>query len=124
MSNPTKVLMIGLRSDAVDFEKWPELTKEKLETAFAQILQAFTELGFVAQWCLTDRGETAEAQVREALAAQVPDVVLIGAGVRTDPDHFLLFEKVINLVHRDAPQARIAFNTLPFDSVEAVQRWL
>jgi hypothetical protein len=34
----------------------------------------------------------------------------------------LLFEKVINLVHRLAPQASICFNSNPADSVAAVQR--
>lgn len=53
-----KVLMIRLRSDAVDFEKWPQLTKEKLEAAFVQ-----------------------------------------------------------------APNAKLAFNTLPYDSLDAVKRW-
>ena len=49
---------------------------------------------------------------------------MIGAGVRTDADHFLLFEMVINLVHEHAPQAKICFNTQPLDSVEAVERWV
>jgi hypothetical protein len=57
------------------------------------------------------------------LEEKKPDIVLIGAGVRTDRDHYLLFERLINLVHEHAPQARLAFNTLPFDSVEAVERW-
>ena len=51
------------------------------------------------------------------------DAVLIGAGVRTAPDHFLLFEKLINAVHRHAPQAAICFNTNPTDTAAAVQRW-
>jgi hypothetical protein len=118
-----KVLLIGLRSSSVDFTKWPDLTAEKLEGAFAKILQDLTSQGFLAKWCLTDTGETAEAQVIESLESHAPDVVLIGAGIRTDPDHFLLFERIINIVHSRALGARITFNTSPFDSVEAVRRW-
>lgn len=116
--------MIGLRADAVDYEKWPELTPEKLEGAFEAVASQLTGEGFDATWCLTDTGETAEHVVEEGIRELSPDVVLIGAGVRTDPDHFLLFEKVINLVHAKAPEAKIAFNTLPFDSVDAVKRWI
>lgn len=118
-----KVLLIGLAADQVDFQKWPELNVAKLEAAFAEVVADLTAAGFHALWCLTDRGETAADQVREALLAETPDLVLVGAGVRTDADHFLLFERVINLIHEHAPAARIAFNTLPYDSVEAVRRW-
>jgi hypothetical protein len=48
---------------------------------------------------------------------------VIGAGVRTISTNFLLFEKVLNVVHEHAPQARICFNTGPFDTAQAVQRW-
>ena len=35
-----------------------------------------------------------------------------------------LFEQIVNLIHRHAPQAAIAFNTSGGGSVEAAQRWL
>jgi hypothetical protein len=118
-----KVLLIGLRSDAVDFEKWPQLTKEKLEAAFVHVVSELEQNGYSAKWCLTDRGDTAESQVVDALNKDMPELVLVGAGVRTDPDHFLLFEKLINVIHAHAPHAKIAFNTLPYDTLASVQRW-
>ena len=118
-----KVLLIGLRSDCVDYEKWPQLSKEKLEAAFIQVITELTQDGYDAVWCLTDQGKTAEEQVRNALREEKPDIVLIGAGVRTDPDLFILFERVVNVVHAQAPSAKIAFNQLPHDSLESVQRW-
>src|SRR3974377_2398908 len=36
----------------------------------------------------------------------------------------LLFEKLINVVHKHAPQAKLCFNTLPSDTAAAVKRWL
>lgn len=117
------VLLVGLKSSVVDFEKWPQLSVEKLEAAFKQVVSDLQNEGFEARWCLTDTGETAEQQLSDALREHSPDIVLIGAGVRADPDHHLLFEKMINLVMRISPQSNIAFNSLPNDSVEAVKRW-
>ncbi|MGF1448725.1 MAG: hypothetical protein ACFB20_04855 [Opitutales bacterium] len=123
MSTSKKVLLIGLKASAVNYAKWPELSVEKLEAAFKQILADLKAAGYWAKWCLVDVGATAEAEVRAALTEDPPDVVVIGAGVRTDEDHFRLFEKTINVVHREAPNASIAFNSNPFDTVAAVQRW-
>jgi hypothetical protein len=50
--------------------------------------------------------------------------VVIGAGLRQPPERLLLFEKIVNLVHVHAPQAKICFNTTPADTVQAVQRWI
>jgi hypothetical protein len=52
------------------------------------------------------------------------DCILIGAGVRANPSNFLLFEKLINVVHEHAPQAKLCFNTMPSDTAAAVKRWL
>lgn len=83
-----------------------------------------TELGYDARICFVDHGETAETTVRQTLGDTPFDCVLVGAGVRTDPEEFLLFEKLINVVHECAPGARICFNTGPTDSVDAVRRWV
>jgi hypothetical protein len=57
------------------------------------------------------------------LKGEAIDVVLIGAGVRKDEEHFLVFERLVNVVHEHAPHARMAFNTGPTDSAAAIQRW-
>lgn len=80
-------------------------------------------LGFDVTSCLIDPGETAEAVATKALTLQNFDCVVIGAGLRLPGEHLLLFEKIINLVHRLAPKAGICFNTTPADTAEAVQRW-
>ena len=85
--------------------------------------KSLCDLGFDAHWCLVDLGETAEAVVQAALAAKQYDVVLIGAGVRTIPAQFALFEKLINIVHHHAPKSMICFNTNPSDTHDAVLRW-
>jgi hypothetical protein len=36
----------------------------------------------------------------------------------------LLFETVVNAVHKFAPNTSIAFNTVPEDSADAAARWV
>jgi hypothetical protein len=118
-----KILMLGLLPEVVDFSRVPGLTREKLSASLANQERELCDLGFDAKWCLVDRGETAESVIASALAAETYDVVLIGAGVRTLPEHFLLFERLVNVVHERAPGARLCFNTKPDDTREAVLRW-
>ena len=52
------------------------------------------------------------------------DCVVIGGGLRLPPKSLLLFETVVNTVHRTAPNAAIAFKTRPEDTADAAARWL
>ena len=70
-----------------------------------------------------DTGETAEAVTRHQLDSRAFDCVLFGAGLRAAP-HLLLFEKLINLAHAQAPGAKLCFNSTPADTAEAVRRWI
>jgi hypothetical protein len=49
---------------------------------------------------------------------------MIGAGVRLPPSNFMLFEKLVNTTHDNAPHAKIIFNTNPHDTAESIKRWL
>jgi hypothetical protein len=73
---------------------------------------------------LIDLGETAEAVTTQALRSRRFDCVVIGAGLREPAPQLLLFERIINLVHALAPEAKICFNTTPADTAAAVQRWI
>jgi hypothetical protein len=119
-----KILLVGLLPEVVDFSSMPDLTAKKLRTSLRTQERDLCDMGFDAKWCLVDRGETAEAVVRSALEASAYDVVLIGAGVRTIPAQFGLFEKLVNIVHQHATTAKICFNTKPDDTSDAVLRWI
>jgi hypothetical protein len=80
--------------------------------------------GYDTVSCLIDLGETAEAVTAAALRTKRFDCVVIGAGLRQPAPQLLLFEKIINLVHALAPDAKICFNTNPADTAAAVQRWI
>ena len=118
-----KVLMVGWHPAVVGCSDCPGLTAEKLDVALKADEKKLKDQGYDASIGFIHDAETATDQVTDALKKTAYDVVLIGAGVRKDDDHFLVFEKLVNAVHEHAPKARIAFNTGPTDSDAAVQRW-
>ncbi len=127
MENKKNVLVIGLDPALIDFSKpgyAPGMNAAKVLAGLKSSEDELTGLGYSVQMCLTDFGETAEAVVQSQLNQKRFDCILIGAGVRTNPSNFVLFEKLINVVHEHAPQAKLCFNTIPSDTAAAVQRWL
>ena len=124
MSGKKAVVLVGWDPDVVDYQKWPELTPEKLRAVLEGDRNKLISLGYEADWLFIDSADTASDVVADALKRKSYDCVLIGAGVRADQDHLLVFERLVNAVHHHAPQASICFNTDPSDTAEAVQRWV
>jgi hypothetical protein len=127
MADKKSVLVIGLDPALIDFSQpgyAPGMDATKVLAGLKASEDELIGLGYSVQTCLTDFGETAEAVVQSQLKQTRFDCVLIGAGVRANPSNLMLFEKLINVVHEHAPQARICFNTLPSDTAAAVKRWL
>lgn len=120
----TNVLLIGLDPTVVNYDRGPGLSAEKLEAGLRKDEAVLNESGYEAEICFVDHGQTAEETVKTKLAETNFGCMLIGAGVRTDDDEFLLFEKLVNVVHQHAPKSKICFNTGPADSVDAVKRWI
>lgn len=69
-------------------------------------------------------GEGVDAQLDTALRSENWDCIVIGGGIRKPEAALQSFEYIVNLVHRYAPAAAIAFNTSPADAVEAAFRAL
>jgi hypothetical protein len=124
MSKKINVLLVGWNPDAVDYSKWPELNPEKLRAGLEGDRDKMNTLGYDAKLGLIDNAETASDTVIDLLAEKDYDCVLIGDGIRTISEYILLFETLINTVHQHAPHAKICFNTGPFDSVDAIKRWV
>lgn len=127
MSEAKTVLVVGLDPTLIDWSQPgypPGMTTEKVFAGIKSSEELLTGLGYEVQTCLTDFGETAEAVVKSQLELKPWDCVLIGAGVRTVPSNFILFEKLVNVVHENAPQAKMCFNQLPADIGESVKRWV
>jgi hypothetical protein len=127
MTHEKSVLVIGLDPALIDFSQpgyAPGMNAAKVLAGLKSSEDELTRLGYSVQMCLTDFGETAEAVVQSVLKQKRFDCILIGAGVRANPNNFILFEKLINVVHAHAPQAKLCFNTVPSDTAEAVKRWI
>jgi hypothetical protein len=124
MESKKRVLVIGLEPTLVDFSQIADMNAEKVLAGLKADQAKLNALGYDIQLCLVDLGQTAESVVFQRLSESKYDCIVIGAGIRTLPAHFLLFEKLINAVHQHAPEAKICFNTKPSDTAEAVQRWV
>ena len=127
MTDEKSVLVIGLDPTLIDFSKpgyAPGMNATQVLAGLKSSEDELTRLGYSVQMCLTDFGETAEAVLQGQLKQKPFDCIVIGAGIRTIPSNFILFEKLINVVHEHAPQAKLCFNTKPSDTADAVQRWL
>jgi hypothetical protein len=122
-----KVLSIGINPKLIDFNLatttgWDA---NRVKAVAQDTNKRLTELGYDVQNCLVDLGETAENVVSETLSREKFDCIMIGAGVRTLPQHTVMFEKIINAIHQKAPlSSKICFNTNPGDTVQAVLRWV
>ncbi len=124
MAAGKSVLVIGFEPTLLDYSTIPNLDAAKVLALLKADEAHLRGLGYEVELCLTDLGKTAEAFVRDRLRQKQFDCILVGAGVRTIPKYFILFEKLINVVHEHAPQAKLCFNTKPGDTAEAVQRWI
>jgi hypothetical protein len=123
----TRVLLVGQQPETVDFSDPglpPGFDAEKIHAGIAIALAKMAERGWQADLCLISPDETAVPKLETQLAQAAYDCVVIGGGLRLPPKGLLLFESVINAVHKAAPGAAIAFNTRPEDSAEVAARWL
>ena len=123
----TRVLLVGLDPDTVDFSDPalpPGMTAEKVRAGIEVAMRQFAERGWEGDVGLIHPDETAGPAVERLLASKNYDCVVVGGGVRLPPRSLELFEVVINAIHKAAPGTAIAFNTRPDDSADAAARWL
>lgn len=122
----TRVLLIGIDPDAIDGsdpDLPPGTTGEKIAAGIAATLSDMKSRGWDGGFCSILPNDSAEAAIAASLA-EPWDCIVIGGGIRVPSSSLLLFERVINAVHRGAPGTPIAFNTSPDNSADAAARWL
>lgn len=105
----------------------PGIDADAVRAGLESELARFGERGVDASMTLLTFDESTgstESTIVAALTERPWDVVVVGGGIRKPDALVALFEQVVNLVRRHAPQAAIAFNTSGGDSVEAAGRWL
>src|SRR3954467_10207420 len=118
-SGEPRVLVVGLDPYRVPGPWDPAPVAQGIAVGMAR----FADAGILAESCLVglDGSDDIEAVVTEALDRRPWTVVVGGRAIRNQLE---LFEQVINLVHRHAPAAAIAFNSTPEDTFGAAARWL
>ncbi len=124
---PQFVLIIGEDPDLIDFSAPgvpPGMSAQKVIEGLSGSCDRLKGLGHEANILLTRDAATIDKQVSEALEESRYDVIVIGAGLRTLPPMAEQFERLINVLHEKAPQAKLAFNSQPADSDKAALRWL
>jgi hypothetical protein len=123
----TRVLLVGLTPESVDFDD-PALPAgvnvDKIHAGIEIAMRQMSERGWTADLCLVEPNGSAAGEVERRLKDAHYDCVVIGAGMRLPPRTLMMFEMVINVVHRNAPGTAIAFNTSPESSADAVDRWV
>jgi hypothetical protein len=123
----TRILFVGQDPETVDFSDPalpPGFNAEKIHAGIAVAMRQMTERGWDADLCLVKPDGTAPLTLGTQLATRRYDCVVIGGGIRIPPKSLLLFEALINAVHKAAPNAAIAFNTRPEDTADAAGRWM
>jgi hypothetical protein len=123
----TRVLFVGQQPETVDFSDPalpPGFNAQKINAGIAIGKAKIEERGWKGDLCMIPPDETAGPMLEKQLKSASYDCVVIGGGLRLPPKSLLLFETVVNAVHRAAPNAAIAFNTGPEDTADAAARWL
>ncbi len=117
-----RVLVIGLDPYRVPGPWDPAPMAAAIDRGLAR----FADAGIGVESCLLglDGTDDVEVVVTAALEGRPWEVVVIGGGIREPADQLDLFERIVNLVHRHAPHAAIAFNRSPDDTFDAAARWL
>ena len=123
----TRVLFVGQKPETVDYSDPaipPGFNAEKINAGIAVAVAKINERGWQADVCMIPPDDTAGPILEKQMASATYGCVVIGGGLRLPPKSLWLFERVVNAVHKTAPNAAIAFNTRPEDTAEAAARWL
>jgi hypothetical protein len=123
----TSILFVGQKPETVDFSDPslpPGFDADKINAGIAIALEKIRERGWQGDTCMITPDAAGSAMLESALRGATYDCVVIGGGLRLPPKSLGLFETVVNLVHKAAPNAAIAFNTRPEDTADAAARQL
>jgi hypothetical protein len=123
----TRILFVGQKPETVDYSDPslpPGFNADKINAGIAVAVEKIKERGWQGDTCMIMPDETAGPTIEKQLSRAHYDCVVIGGGLRIPPKSLALFEFVVNVVHKAAPHAAIAFNTKPEDTAEAAARQL
>ena len=118
-----RALTIGLHPQAMDYSRFPDLDQTQLTSRVDVANAALQNTEFDVTPCMVGASPAeAETEIRNLLASQSFDLVMVGGAVRAFPEHTLLFERIVNIIVDAAPGIRFCFNTSPETSLDALGR--
>jgi hypothetical protein len=123
----TRILFVGQKPETVDFSDPalpPGFDAEKINAGIRIAVSKIEERGWEGVTCMITPDADGCDLLAQALQDAAYDCVVIGGGLRLPPKSLALFEMVVNVIHKAAPGAAIAFNTRPEDTAEAAARQL
>ena len=123
----TRILFVGQKPETVDFSDPalpPGFNADKINAGIGAAVALIEQRGWRGDTCMIAPDGTAGPMLEQQLASASYDVVVIGGGLRLPPKSLVLFEQVVNAIHKAAPNAAIAFNTHPEDTADAAARWV
>lgn len=118
MTSKPSIILLGLPPN---HESIPADKRDAVRKMLATVGEPFEALGLKFEFVGVGPGD--EGVLEKALSASKPDAVVVGFGVRGNPGLTHFFEQIINSVHELAPSAKILFNTMPDNTLDAVKRW-
>ena len=107
-----QILIVGMNPHTIDFSQpgfLPGLTAEKVLMGLKAERENLKASGCDSDMHLIDTGVLEMSALADQLKARQFDAVMVGAGVRLPPSNFILFEKLINTVHDNAPNTNITY---------------
>lgn len=126
-SSLKRVLFVGQRPETVDFSDPalpPGFDVAQIRAGIAEGMRQMKDKGWQADLLLVKPDSSAASELEDQLQKVNYHCVTIGGGIRLPAKSLLLFEVLVNAVHKAAPAAAIAFNTSPQDTAQAAGRWL
>jgi hypothetical protein len=121
------ICFIGQEPETVDFSDPalpPGFDAKKIHAGIDVDMWQMSERGWHPDLCLVRPDGTAASAIEWQLSLVTYDCAVIGGGIRIPPKSLLLFEEIVNAVHKFDPSASIAFNTRPEDTADSAGRWL
>jgi hypothetical protein len=120
-----RILFVGQKPETADFSDPslpPGTTAEKINAGIALGVKKIEEHGWKGDTCMNTPDAAGSAMLEKALTDAEYDCVVIDGGMRLPPKSLVLFETVVNIIHKSAPKAAIAFNTQPENTADAAAR--
>ena len=119
MSSTPFTVLVGLDPTSPEV---PDEARREVQKQLAEVGAQFEAVGLQFQFVSVDPNDL--KPLMDALTAHDKvDAVVIGFGVRRNPDLTYLLEQLVDTVRTAAPQAKILFNTMPNTTLGAVKRW-